>query len=160
MKNIEAEKYWDTCLSFYKNLIISCTKCTCFPNFIVTVEIYKIYNLGLIRNYATRFWQKSSCWDYFDKTIKLTGSIECVIVILRTLLSFLWQRSEKNILEDLEKIMEDAVKKTESISTYMSIHLLNLANFVKQTPKKLANDTFSGPKADRRTGTLYQFKNT
>ena len=126
--------------------------------------------MGLIRNYATRFWQKSSCWDYFDKTIKLTGSIECVIVILRTLLSFLWQRSEKNILEDLEKIMEDAVKKTESISTYKSIHLLNLADFVKQTPKKfeiahfwvhsLANDTFSGPKADRRTGTLYQFKNT
>ena len=66
--------------------------------------------------------------------------------------------------------MEDPIKKTESISTCKNIHLLNLADCVKQTPKKfeiahfwvhsLANDAFSSPKADRRIETLHQFKNT
>ena len=60
------------------------------------VGAIKIYNLGLVKNYAT--WlsaHKSSYWDYFDKAIKVTGSIECIIVILRIILSFHLHRFEK-----------------------------------------------------------------
>ena len=41
----------------------------------------------MVRIYTNCFLDKSSYWNYFDKTIKLTGSTDYVIVILGVLLA-------------------------------------------------------------------------
>ena len=56
-----------------------------------------MYKMGLIKTYATRSGQKIRYWDYFGKTIKLTGFFEFVVVLFGILLSLLLQRFVKQI---------------------------------------------------------------
>ena len=128
-----------------------------FPQFTGAAEIY---NLGLVRNYTTWLEEKRSCWNHLDKTIKLTGSIECVKVILKILLSFLLQHFDKKI--KLWKMPWKRLKAFQLTRTFIC-HFLNLTYCVKQTPNMfgisqlwvhlLAHGAFSSPKVDKRETT-------
>ena len=80
-------RYWSLFLQEFHHVL---TLMYTFPQSILgAIQIYG--------KYIIRDWQKISLHDFlntrvvtgiiFDKTIKLTGSIDCVIVILRVFLS-------------------------------------------------------------------------
>ena len=125
--------------------------------------IVNIY-LGIVSNYATWLGHKSSCWNYFDETIELTGSIECVIAILK----FFYKVFFYSVLKK-DQVMKGAVKKLKAFQltrTFM-FHLLNMTDCVKQTPetfeiahfwvKSWTHGTFSSRKANKRIETLKHF---
>ena len=84
----------------------------------------------MVRNCNTGLGHKSSYWDYFDETIKLTGFIECAKVICYSQVSFYGVLKKRLNYGRYHKKL-----KAFQVTRTFTRHLLNLADCAKQTPK-------------------------